>query len=278
MTLEPVPCEGPSTTTNPGAPTQHLRRLARRELTRRRRSPQGPTLSVLGVVDGRPTMLRHGFDRPAELVFGLEVPAAFDAVLTIASSVIATRHRLVDGQVALAVDRRGEEVVLVATGQALVETRRPRGWLVDACRRSLGLTTRPEGSHPLVLPLALWLDRLMVEIVQGRRSITWEGARARCPVPAQCSSPDPAQLGATLASVTPGWHRLRSAAAAGARLPIPIEPSHAAWMDEPMFARWCLGFFPDLDDLRADVEFIAPPEVAAGVAETIAAAFAAAQP
>ena len=39
-----------------------------------------------------------------------------------------------------------------------------------------------------------------------------------------------------------------------------------------MFARWCLGAFPDLDDLRSDVEFLTPGPVAARLDETFRAA------
>lgn len=275
MTLEPLPGDDASPALT-GEPTPAMRAMVRRQLERHaQRGAVGPSISVLGVCGSRATVLRHGFDRPAEVVLGLVVPADFSAVLTVASSVVGRAIRLDHGHLAIGVDRAGTEVCMVATAAQTAETFRPSGWLVDACRRSLQLPTQPDCSHPLQFPLALWLDRLMVEIIHTERPVTWADARSICPVPARWISADPAQLGATLASITPAWARLRSAATAGGLLPIPIEPAHAAWMDDAMFARWCLGFFPDFDDLRADVEFVAPPAVAAAVAETVAAAHAA---
>jgi hypothetical protein len=46
------------------------------------------------------------------------------------------------------------------------------------------------------------------------------------------------------------------------RSPVGVTPDRARWMDDAMFARWCMGSFPDLASLRGDVEFLAPPDVA----------------
>ena len=82
----------------------------------------------------------------------------------------------------------------------------------------------------------------------------------------------PEVLGQQLASDVPSWSALRAAAASGAPLPVPMRAEHAAWMDDSMFARWVLGFFPDLDDLRSDIEFLAPADVAEGVERVVRAA------
>jgi len=68
------------------------------------------------------------------------------------------------------------------------------------------------------------------------------------------------------------WPGLRRAGVAGDPLPVPISPADAAWMDDGMFSRWTLGFFPDLDDLRSDIEFLAPPGVADAIARVVHAA------
>ena len=271
MTLEPVP-DGE---TSPSPSGETLEHVVRDQLERQlRRRGTGPTISVLGVADERATLLRHGFDRPADIVLGFVLPSDFGAVAAVAASVIAREGRLAHGHLAIAVDRNGAEVCMVATDDGFARTHRPCGWLADACRRSVRLATRPENAHPLRFPLSLWMDRLMVEIVHAGRPVTWSQALSCCPVPARWSSGGPLDLGTTLASITPSWHRLRAAVACGGPLPVPVEPAHAAWMDDAMFARWCLGFFPDYDDLRADLEFIAPAAVAAAVDLTIDAAHA----
>jgi len=44
-------------------------------------------------------------------------------------------------------------------------------------------------------------------------------------------------------------------------------------MDDAMFARWCMGGFPDLGSLRGDVEFLASATVAENMDRALRAAW-----
>ena len=71
MALEPVP-DGEMSPSPSGETLEHV---VRDQLERQlRRRGTGPTISVLGVADERATLLRHGFDRPADLVLGFVLP------------------------------------------------------------------------------------------------------------------------------------------------------------------------------------------------------------
>lgn len=255
-------------------PDPTLEDTMRARLRRRVRFPASPPLSVVGHYATSSSVIGHGFDRFPELIMGLTLPSQFDAVSIYASSITATRRRgFGDSTLALGVDRRGHEVVMLADphGSTTVSSA-ARGWLIDAARRMVGLATDPACPDPLDLPLAIWLDRVMIEMVERRQPLSWRRATQLCPVPDGWASTEPADLGATIASTTPAWSRLRNDAASGQTIIVAVRPHWARWMDDPMFARWCIGYLPELAELRSDVEFLAPTEVAHAITETIEAA------
>ena len=263
--------------------SDRLRRLLRVRLERHLSTEAfRPAITVLGVrlEPNRSTeVLRLGVDRPEDAVLGFELPAEFSAIGVLASSVVSQAphrgHR--DAALAVGVGRDGEIVSLLATSDRVVDTHEPRGWLVDACLRSVKRPTPPCSIAALAFPVALWLDRLMVAILDAssEEPLRWDDAVAMCPIPTAWRSSDACDLGITLASTTQSWAALRAATMAGKRSPVGISPERAAWMDDAMFARWVLGSFPDLASLRSDVEFLASPEIAEGVALTLRAAWAA---
>lgn len=230
-------------------------------------------LTLFGVTHCGSKRLRSGTDRVADTVLGFIVPESFEGVVAVAEAVVTTRaSQFRSARLAVGVWRDGTETgVICADGDEMTASQ-PRGWLIDACRRSLGLATSPTRARSIALPVAIWLDRLMVQLVQTGEPLEWAEAVESCPVPSDLRSIYPAELGQAIAASTPGWSALRRAAAGGASIPVPIEPGHADWMDNPMFARWCLGFFPDVDELRADLEFLAPTQVAVNVEACIGAA------
>ena len=173
--------------------------------------------------------------------------------------------------------RSGGIVSLLATHDEVIDTRDPQGWLIDACLRAVGHSTAPSQIAALAFPIALWLDRLMVAILNATSgtSLTWSGAVELCPLPARWRSLDPGDLGTTLGSTTPSWQALRAATVQGTRSPLGISAECARWMDDPMFARWCMGSFPDVSSLRGDVEFLAPTTVAIPVEIALRAAWSA---
>ncbi len=208
----------------------------------------------------------------AQPLLGLRVPDRYDAIAAVAASVMTTSERRhLDATLAVAVSRAGSEVCFLDGGVEVIETWQPQGWLVDACRRALGLATDPTTAQPVDLSLALWLDYLLVDLVE-QRAMSWQDAAACCPVTGPPGATDPIELGQRLARTVPTWSALRRAAAAGAPMPVPVRADHAAWMDDPMFARWVLGFFPDLDELRSDIEFLAAAEIADAVERVITVA------
>lgn len=257
-----------------------LRRQLRRRLERlASRATPGVGLTVLGLQRGRVETLRHAVDPPERALLGVTLPECFQAVAAIAPSVFTTDGLHREAWLAIGVTRRGDSVAFMAEpGRPVAETFAPSGWLIDACRRAVGLSSDGSVAPPLDLSLAVWLDRVMVHLVAEAAPLTWKAAAERCPVPSRWSSTDPIELASMLATLTTSWASMRAAAIRGEPVPVPIEPAIAAWMDTPMFARWCLGFFPDLDGLLADFEFLAPTDVADCVAATITAARALAGP
>ena len=237
-----------------------------------------PALTVFGFRGPKAEVLRLGVDRPEDAVLGFVLPRAFSAMGVLASSVVATppgrNHR--NAALAIGVDRAGQTVSMLATNDDVIDTHEPQGWLIDACLRSVGRATPDCEITSLAFPIALWLDRLMVAILDASSSepMTWANAVELCPVPRRWRSTDPIDLGTTLASTTRSWKALRAAAVDGTRSPVGISPERAEWMDDAMFARWCLGSFPEVASLRSDVEFLASDEIAEGVALTLRAAWA----
>ncbi len=236
-----------------------------------------PALTVVGFRGNDTDVVRHGVDRPEDAVLELVLPSRYSAVGVLASSIVATppaRTRR-DAALAIGVPRSGPVISLLATSEQVIDTKEPQGWLIDACLRSVGRPTAPCQIPTLEFPIALWLDRLMVAILNAPSTapVAWETAIRLCPVPRQWRSDDPVDLGRTLGSTTESWAALRSAAAQGSRSPVGVSPERARWMDDAMFARWCMGSFPDLASLRGDVAFLAPPIVAEHIEIALRAAW-----
>lgn len=230
-------------------------------------------LVIVGHTDRQNVVLRTASTHPEHALLGYTLPSRFDALSVFAPSVLssstAPRHR--PGSLAMRMDRAGGvDTQLLFHDGSVTRASAPKGWLVDACRRTLGLATEPPDGLPADLAAVLWLDRLMTALVAG--PLTWAGAVARAPIPARWRSHDPEQVGIMLASNLPPWAAMRRLTAAGEPGPVALPRRWAEWMDDGMFSRWCLGSFPDLDALRADIEFLAPAEIADGVARALIAA------
>lgn len=245
-----------------------IRRSLRRRLERHGDlDPSSPAaLTIVGLFRDGADVLARGIDRPENAVLEYVLPARYHAIGVLATSVVSTppnrEHR--SGALAIGVGRSGEVVSLLATNDGIIDTREPQGWLIDACLRAVDRATRPSDLSPLAFPIVLWLDRLMVSLLNAPvgAPMTWDHAVELCPVPRRWRSYDAVDLGTTLASTTTSWSTLRAAAAQGRRSPVGVSPGQAAWMDDSMFARWCMGGFPEAASLRGDVEFLAPAEVA----------------
>lgn len=233
-----------------------------------------PSMLIFGFTGPQSTLIRVATNYPEHALIGFDLPAEFDSIAVIAPAVIAVGrepcHR--EGALALVMTRDGDDATRIIYNDGT--TRRathPQGWILDACLRSVGLATHPAQASPVELGLALWMDRLMSALLRSP-VLTWTEAVALCPVPTRWRSNDPAQLGATLATTTPTWRAMRRCSSAGEPAPFHVARAWAAWMDDGMYARWCLGTLPDVEVLRADVEFLASPVVAERVAQAVASA------
>lgn len=270
--VRPIPSSDSALPAERTTNLRSLRRALRRELRHRERQSNSAPISVFGFADGQLTLLASPESNAPETLLGLRVPDRFDAIAAVAASVMTSSTRSnADAVLAVAVTRDDQELCFLAGDVEVIETWHPQGWLVDACRRAVDLPTMPTMIEPVDLSLALWLDYLLVALVE-RCTVSWADAAAWCPVVGPVATTDPEKLGELLTRRVPSWSTLRVAVAGGAPLPVPVRADHAAWMDDAMFARWVLGFFPDLDDLRSDIEFLAPAEVAVGVERVVRAA------
>lgn len=235
----------------------------------------GAALVIVGHTDRAAVVLRSVTTHPEHALLGFRLPAQFDAMTVFAPSVLTTtrspRHR--PGSLAVRMTRSGEtETQLAYEDGTVTRASAPQGWLIDGCRRALGLATDPPLVAPGELAIVLWLDRLMTALV--RDTLDWPGAVALAPIPARWRSHDPTQVGVMLARNLPSWAAMRRSMVAGEPGPVSLPRPWARWMDDGMFARWCVGSFPDVEALRADIEFLAPAPVAAGVAQALRAAAA----
>lgn len=279
----PAPDDGAGSITSAvvGLSEAAIRRTLRHRLERHCDPDLGspPVLTILGISRDGADVLARGIDRPEDAMLEYVLPVRHAAVGVVASSVVSAPPQRVhrSGALAIGVGRGGEIVSLLATDDGVIDTREPQGWLIDACLRAVGRPTRPCNLSPLAFPIVLWLDRLMVSLLNAPvgAPMTWHQAVALCPVPRRWRSHDAVDLGTTLASTTTSWRTLRTATAQGRRSPVGVSPGQAAWMDDAMFARWCMGGFPEPASLRGDVEFLAPAEVAERVDLALRAAWSA---
>lgn len=273
----------------PGAPNTISTRTLRATLVDLVASDQGVDASASGSLEvvgigyrGATTPLPNrapsATASPEHAVLGLQLASEFGAIAIVAPSVVATSstHRYRDGALALAVNRAGESASLLTTTTGITDTSEPHGWLVDAALRTMELPTAPEPAPTLLYPIVVWLDRIMISILHtpATQPVSWSTVSNLCPVPPRWRSTDPVDLGATLGSTTRSWEQLHAAARAGTTRAAGVSPEIAAWMDTPMFARWCLGSYPDPASLRGDVEFLAPPEIAENIDTTLRSAWA----
>lgn len=162
---------------------------------------------------------------------------------------------------------------------------RPVGRVDDVCRRALGLPTGAPPASTALLWSSQWLDAvvdLALGSPGGPPGAGWAAVASLHPAVRALHADGPADLPtpAALAGLARRlsswrcWSGLRRACAAGTWADAPVEPEVAAWLDDGAFARWVLGAYPELDDLREIVAGILHPSVA-GAVETVLAAGAA---
>jgi hypothetical protein len=195
--------------------------------------------------------------------------------------------------VTVLLDRTGHGAGTLRRGDAVTRLDGPpEGVVGDACRRALGLPTRPPPSSTVDLWLRIWLDRLIETTIfadDAGRLTSWSTVAAEHPAaPGQPTSPranarstrqpaitdDPYALAdATLqlADLWP-WSRLRHDPDLVDTAQAPLPRHLTEWMDDGMFARWVLSDLVALDTLASAIDDLLPPAVSAAIAETVTTA------
>ena len=196
---------------------------------------------------------------PVETLMGFEAPAAWNAV-----GVIAAARGVGDAGdasdalvVGFTIDRDGNQCSELRDSSRCRSATEPRGRIVDVCRRSLGLRTAAPESTTTGLWNAIWLDRVLVSILDddlGASRPSWLAIVAMHPAATRTTTEavelafDARRRGAEL-----GWPIARRRCAEGLLEIADLDPADAAWMDDGMFSRFArdgyVGHQPLLDDL-----------------------------
>ena len=239
-----------------------------------------------------------------ETLFGFAAPPSWDALI-----VVAHGRAYCDGEeeddvtVGYGLGRNGEEVsVLHRKTEVLVSTLSAEGRVLDCCRRAFGMSTPPAQEGIVELFIASWLGRIFRAAGGdiGDEASRWgDEDSQRVPSPGSVATldwPSLAKLhpliegseieGSNTAEseiLSPGdigtrakelcrngsWSRLRGAVASGEMPHSSITPEQAAWMDDSMFARWCLAAFPDNNELAGRLGELLPTELHQEVLECL---------
>lgn len=185
------------------------------------------------------------------------------------------------------VSRSGDAVMLMRDEQSgdvrltHIDTAASAGLLDDCLRRSLGIPTAPPADDTRELWALLWLDHVLEDAVENRLSrASWQDvARLHPAVERAIAADDPAlvewsttelvRAGEVMANAYQ-WERARGDSLDGAGPISGIPADHLRWMDEGMFARSVVAWFPPLDDVLADLEVLIPGEVHRRIVDTLA--------
>jgi hypothetical protein len=141
------------------------------------------------------------------------------------------------------------------------------GFVVDVCRRFLGLPTAPEPRSVLDYLTALWLQEVLdrsadpvlrtpisaAEVLECHPLISNEVVDFGASIPSPRGF---AHLIAHTSSLT-SWERMRAHAERGLGSPH-VSAAEAKWMDEGIFARWMLNTERPPSDLLDDISLFVP--------------------
>lgn len=145
----------------------------------------------------------------------------------------------------------------------------PEGLIPDICRRVLQLPTAPPPST-LALTARQWLESVVELLASSPIDLRWAEVALLHPTIERVADNDPHFLGYAierldrcgqmLAEVAT-WPVLRRQWSATPEGAFGLSPAEIEWMDDGMFARWCLAEFVELVDLLEAIEALATPEV-----------------
>ena len=214
-----------------------------------------PPPQLVTVRPGVPVaLLDLGFDDPLGSLVGLHAPPDADAV-GIATGGWALPPHLAEADLdrgrmirpsshpegmrvrtLVVLDRRGigASRLRIACGAPL-DTGLPDGFATDVLRRTLSLPTPPPGVPVDELLAVTWLHDIAVHGHRLGRRLAWEEA-----------------VSLRICGVA-SWEDARWAASAGCWPELRLSTTEALWMDDGIFARWCLGRYRSVPDLVLEV-------------------------
>ena len=205
-----------------------------------------------------------------ETLFGFAAPRLWEGLI------VAARGRAYsDGEdgddvvIGYGLGVNGEEVsVLHRETEVLVSTLSAEGRVLDCCRRAFGLSTPPAQEGIVELFIAAWLGRIFraaggdtsdwddeanqqAQSLQSVATLDWQSLVMLHPLIEGSELLSPEDVGSRTRELcrNGSWGRLRGAVASGEMPHSSITSEQAAWMDDGMFARWCLAAFPDSEEL-----------------------------
>ena len=189
--------------------------------------------------------------------------------------------------------------------EVLVSTLSAEGRVLDCCRRAFGMSTPPAQEGIVELFIASWLGRIFraaggdigdeasrwgdeasqqvpsEQSLESVAALDWHSLAMLHPLIEESDTAEsntaesdilsPEDIGARARELcrNGSWSRLRGAVASGEMPHSSITSEQAAWMDDSMFARWCLAAFPDSNELAGRLGDLLPTELHQKVLECL---------
>ena len=220
-----------------------------------------------------------------EALFGFVAPQEWDALIVVAHGVAYSESEKGDNiTIGYGVGRKGEEVsVLRRDADVMVSSLPAEGRVLDCCHRAFALSTPPAQENIVELFISSWLCRIFratggdgttdgeAGAEEVRKSDDLESEILGWPLLVKLH-PLIEEEGGYLSPIDVGiqtrelcqkgsWGRLRRAVETGDMSHSSITSEQAGWMDDSMFARWCLAAFPDSDELADRLYELLPAEL-----------------
>lgn len=215
-----------------------------------------------------------------ETLFGFVAPPSWDGLIVVAHGRAYCEGEVEDHvTIGYGLGRRGEEVsVLRRKTEVMVSTLSAEGRVLDCCRRAFALSTPPAQEGIVELFTAAWLGRIFKAAggdaadLEGE-AVDWSLLLELHPLieREECLSPGEVGEQARELCLKGSWGRLRRAVETGEMPHSSITSEAAAWMDDSMFARWCLASFPDSAELEDRLSELLPADLHQKVVECLAA-------
>lgn len=205
-------------------------------------------------------------------------PPVWDAIVVVACG-RGFRGDAVDEHVILAegLGRNHEEISLLRSdGEIHYSTLPASGRIIDCCRRAMGMDSMPADKGTVELFVSAWLSRIFRTVTEEEVTHTLDWPELVRLHPLMDSgqdhfSPTEVAVHACEISNSSNWENIRLSTQKGELPQLGISSEQAAWMDENMFARWCIDVFPDSDSLLEELQKYLSAELFCDLEHSIAA-------